>query len=216
MTFSAGMYLTITALSLTAGGLISVALGQLPTDDRSPDDPPDRSFASAAAASLGAAFWSCAVLPEPLSWAGCALGWVLIAAAMIDLRHYWLPDPLILPLVPAGLVVSWLTTGAVTAQGIGVVAGYASVSAIRRLYRMLRGREGIGLGDAKLLAAAGAWVGWAGLPSVVLIAAITALSVSFVSSCSRCCGTGDAPIAFGPYLALGFWIVWLHGPLQIG
>jgi leader peptidase (prepilin peptidase) / N-methyltransferase len=216
MNFSADMFLILTALSLAAGGLISAALGRLSAGRRGWSMYPDRTFATASAASLGAALWSNAVLPDPLSWAGCALGWVLIAAAMIDLRHYWLPDPLILPLIPAGLLVSWLTTGAVTAQGIGVIAGYASVAAIRWLYRMLLSREGIGLGDAKLLGAAGSWVGWTGLPSVALIAAVTALAISFASSRRWSRGAGDAPIAFGPCLALGFWIVWLHGPLQIG
>jgi leader peptidase (prepilin peptidase)/N-methyltransferase len=210
------MFLIFTSLSLANGGLISAALGRLSTRRRGRSMIPDRTFATAAAASLGAALWSNAVLPEPLAWAGCALGWVLIAAAMIDLQHYWLPDPLILPLIPAGLLVSWLMTGAVTAQGIGVIAGYASVAAIRWLYRMLLSREGIGLGDAKLLGAAGSWVGWTSLPSVALIAAVTALAIGFACSRRRRCGAGDAPIAFGPCLALGFWIVWLHGPLQIG
>jgi leader peptidase (prepilin peptidase)/N-methyltransferase len=164
-------------------------------------------------ATLIAALWSFAILPASLAWAGFLLGWTLIAASIIDLRHYWLPDLLTLPLIPAGLLVAWLMTGTLSAQAIGAVAGYASLAFLRRLYWSIRGREGLGLGDAKLLAAAGAWVGWSGLPSVVLIAAATALSIRLVARGAAC---QDPLIAFGPYLALGLWIVWLHGPLEMG
>jgi leader peptidase (prepilin peptidase)/N-methyltransferase len=139
--------------------------------------PAGTTFAATFPASLGVTLWAFAVLPEPLAWAGCLLGWVLITAAIFDLRYFWLPDALILPLIPAGWLVTWWMTGTFSNQAIGAVAGYAWLAAVRQLYWSMKGREGLGLGDAKLLAAAGAWVGWAGLPSVVLIAAVTALAM---------------------------------------
>jgi leader peptidase (prepilin peptidase) / N-methyltransferase len=174
----------------------------------------DRLLADLAA--LLAALWSFAVLPGPVAWSGCLLGWTLIAASMIDLRHYWLPDALTLPLVPTGLLIAWMTTGTISDQVIGAITGFAVLAVVRRLYWSIRGREGLGLGDAKLLAAAGAWVGWAGLPSVVLIAAATALTVHLPTAVHRRDqGAESSPIAFGPYLAIGLWIVWLYGPLEI-
>jgi leader peptidase (prepilin peptidase)/N-methyltransferase len=84
------------------------------------------------------------------------------------------------------------------------------------LYRRMRGRHGLGLGDAKLLAAAGAWLGWAALPSVVVIAAVLALALALAQAlgCAKLALTGK--LAFGPHLALAFWLVWLCGPLILG
>ena len=81
-------------------------------------------------------------------------------------------------------------------------------------YHRVRRREGIGIGDAKLMAAAGAWVGWQGLSSVLLIAAAVGLAVAFAAR-----GRGPAPqdeVSFGPFLALGLWLTWLYGPLVFG
>ena len=110
-------------------------------------------------AALAVAAWSLAVLPGWLAWAGCVLGWTLLALAVIDAKHLLLPDTLTLPLVPAGLLVAWAVEPAKLADhAIGAAAGFVVVAAIGLAYRRLRGREGIGLGDAKLFAAAGAWV----------------------------------------------------------
>ena len=67
------------------------------------------------------------------------------------------------------------------------------------------------LGDVKLFAAAGAWVGWQGLPSVLLIGAATGLAAALILGRAR----PDQPVAFGPYLALGLWITWLYGPVNV-
>ena len=82
---------------------------------------------------------------------------------------------------------------------------------MRDVYRRLRGREGMGLGDAKLLGAAGAWVGWQGLAGVLLIAAVTGLATAVVL---RRTSLSDA-LPFGPFLALGIWLTWLYGPLVL-
>jgi leader peptidase (prepilin peptidase)/N-methyltransferase len=83
----------------------------------------------------------------------------------------------------------------------------------RAAYRRLRGVEGLGLGDAKLLAAAGAWLGPAGLPSTMLIACAAALAHAALLARGGSGVGWRTPIPLGPALALGFWITWLHGPV---
>jgi leader peptidase (prepilin peptidase)/N-methyltransferase len=81
------------------------------------------------------------------------------------------------------------------------------------LYRRLRGREGLGLGDAKLLGAGGAWLGWQALPSVVALGAAIALALALAGAAAGGKLSATTRIAFGPYLALAIWVVWLYGPL---
>jgi leader peptidase (prepilin peptidase)/N-methyltransferase len=99
---------------------------------------------------------------------------------------------------------------------LGAFAGFAALALIASVYRRVRGREGLGLGDAKLLAAAGAWLGWHGLPSVVLIAAVSALAVALAAASGGGKLAWTSRIAFGPHLALAFWLVWLFGPVVMG
>jgi len=168
-------------------------------------------------AALAVAAWSLAVLPGWLAWAGCALAWTLLALAVIDAKHLLLPDTLTLPLVPAGLLVAWAVAPAKLADhAIGAVAGFVAVAAIGLVYRRLRGREGIGLGDAKLFAAAGAWVSWEGLPSVLLLAAASALVWHLGAARWRGQRHEGRELPFGPYLAAALWLVWLYGPVVVG
>ena len=167
-------------------------------------------------AALGTAAWALWVLPGGgLAWAGAALGWTLLALALIDLRHFLLPDVLTLPLIPAGLALAWWVDPAkLPAHAIGAAAGFGAFAALAWGYRRLRGREGLGLGDAKLFAAAGAWVSWTGLGSVLLWAALPALAVTLVLGLRRGGLSGRTPLPFGAYLAAGLWLTWLYGPLQ--
>ncbi len=168
-------------------------------------------------AALGVALWSLAVLPGWLAWAGCALGWTLLTLAVIDARHLLLPDALTLPLVPAGLLVAWAVEPAKLADhAIGALVGFAVVAVIGLVYRRLRGREGIGLGDAKLFAAAGAWVSWAALPGLLLLAAGAGLAGHLAAARLTGKGLKDRELPFGPYVAGAFWLVWLYGPLSLG
>lgn len=165
---------------------------------------------------LAVAAWAATVTPGWLLWASCALGWTLLALSAIDWRHHSLPDQLTLPLLGAGLAVAY----AARPDGIvhhlaGAAAGFAAFAAVRWCYARLRGREGLGLGDAKLLAAAGAWVAWQGLPGVVLIAAVGALAVALGGALRGRSLRPESRLAFGPYLSLGTWLVWLYGPLVI-
>lgn len=152
-----------------------------------------------------------------LLWTSLALGWTLLALGAIDVRHYVLPDVLTLPLIPAGLTVAWLVDpGKLPDHAIGAVVGFVGFALIAWLYRRLRGREGLGLGDAKLLAGAGAWLGWQALPSVVVVGAGAALALALATALAGGKLGATTQIAFGPYLALGIWLVWLYGPLMLG
>lgn len=167
-------------------------------------------------AALGLAFWSLAVLPGWLAWAGAALGWTLLTASLIDWQHMILPDRLTLPLIPAGLAVIWLLDPArLSAHLVGALAGFGLVLTIALLYRRLRGRDGIGLGDAKLLAAAGAWVSWEGLPSIILLASTAGLLAALLGRLLGRSLEAQQELPFGPYLAAGFWLTWLYGPLVL-
>lgn len=149
-------------------------------------------------------------------WLGCALGWGLLALAAIDLRHCILPDVLTLPLIPLGLFAAWLDDPAeLVGHMIGAALGYLAFLLIALGYRRLRQRDGLGLGDAKLLAVAGAWVSWQGLPSVVLLGACASLALLLFERLRGGVIRLDQRVAFGPGLCLGLWLVWLYGPLQL-
>lgn len=147
-----------------------------------------------------------------LLWADCLLGWTLLALGWIDAETMLLPDVLTLPLLLAGLGATFLLTpGRLAAHAAGAAAGYLLFRGIARLYRALRGREGLGEGDAKLLAAAGAWVGWAALPEVVLVAALLGLGAAAIARLRGQALSGATAIPFGPCLALALWLVRLAG-----
>ena len=147
-------------------------------------------------------------------WLDCLLGWWLLALGWIDLRSWLLPDALTLPLIIAGLAAAFLfNPDQLTDRALGAALGYFSLMAIAALYRRLRGREGLGGGDTKLLAASGAWLGAAALPQVILLAALSALSAAgFLRLAGIRLGIHSA-LPFGPFLALATWILWLFGPV---
>ncbi len=165
-------------------------------------------------AACGVALWASIALSGDRLWLGCALGWALLALALIDFRDYLLPDALTLPLVALGLVAAALDEpAALAAHALAAVAGFALFRLIAVAYRRLRGRDGLGEGDAKLLAAAGAWVSWQGLPDVVLIGAASSLALALVLGASRVGGLrAEDRLPFGPGLCLGLWLVWLYAP----
>jgi len=156
------------------------------------------------------------VLDGWLLWLSLGLGACLLTLAVIDLRHLILPDVITLPLIPLGLAIAYgLRPEAIIAHLIGAVLGFLVFAGVAWLYRHLRHRDGLGLGDAKLLAAAGAWLGWQALPGIVLLAAIVALFVALAGVIFGDRLKATSEIAFGPYLALAFWASWLFGPLVL-
>src|SRR5262245_2737338 len=168
-------------------------------------------------AAVAVTVWAVTVFSGWLVWVSCVLGWTLLALAIIDYKYFLLPDFLTLPLIPFGLVVIWASDPSRLIHHVnGVALGFGFVVLLREAYRLLRGREGMGFGDAKLLAASGAFVSWEGLPSVVLIASLTALGLALLKSLQ---GTGMSfadRLPFGTFLCLSTWIVWLYGPLVFG
>lgn len=151
-------------------------------------------------------FAACAVhfgaQPTTLLW--CGLCATLVALAFIDLDTSFLPDDLTLPLMWAGIVsaaIGWIPVTLAASVG-GAVAGYLSLWFVFHAYRLIRGKEGMGAGDFKLLAALGAWMGWQAIPSIILLAsavgAIVGIALIVFRQHDR-----EVPIPFGPYLAGG-------------
>lgn len=144
------------------------------------------------------------------------LGWVLLALAVIDYRTLRLPDPGTLGLVLTGLAVSAAgLSGPMLSHAAGAVLGFLAFALIGWVWHRWRGIEALGLGDAKLLGAAGAWLGVMALPSVVLIGCAAGLALALGKCARRGKVEGPVAIPFGPALALGFWITWLHGPIAL-
>jgi leader peptidase (prepilin peptidase)/N-methyltransferase len=144
-------------------------------------------------------------------WFDCALGWTLLALAWIDAEWLVLPDPLTLPLVLAGLAATALLDPAdLAAHAAAAALGWLSFALIARAFRALRGREGLGAGDAKLLAAAGTWVGPERLADVVLLAALLGLAWALAGRLRQGPDAIRGELPFGPHLALAMWIVRLH------
>lgn len=147
----------------------------------------------------------------------CLFGWTLLALAIIDFRSFILPDPLtLLAALLGAIMIAATRPGAWAEHLIGGVAGFTLLFAVELSYRHLRGREGLGRGDAKLLGALGLWTGWTRLPDILLIASLTGLIAALLASrISRESVSGTTPVAFGPWLALAGWISWLSGPLLV-
>lgn len=165
---------------------------------------------------LFVALWAVLVMPGWLAWATGVFGWLLLSLALIDDRHRLLPDPLVLLLAVVGLGVAWISSpDQVWAHVIGLLLGFLAFQTVRVTYRWLRGRDGLGSGDAKLLGAIGAWVSWEGLATVMLYAAVTGLLGTLIRRGSRTDVRLETSLAFGPYLCLGAWLVWLYGPLEL-
>jgi leader peptidase (prepilin peptidase) / N-methyltransferase len=168
-------------------------------------------------AALAIALSAATVLSGWLMWVSLGLGWTLLTLAAVDARELVLPDVITLPLIPVGLLVTWMIDPRLlVGHAVGALAGFVTFAAIAGAYRRVRGRDGLGLVDAKLLAAAGAWLGWQALPSVVMIAAASGLALALATSLGGGKLVMTSRIAFGPHLALAFWLVWLFGPVVIG
>ena len=128
--------------------------------------------------------------------------WFLIALAAIDLDTGYLPDALTLPLLLIGLAVSFAGLFAPWPDAVfGALAGYAAFRLVGAIFHAVRGIEGLGQGDAKLLAAIGAWLGWQALAPVVFIAAMLGLIGALALKLANNEITPSTPIAFGPALA---------------
>lgn len=157
--------------------------------------------------------WQFAPLGLPVVGAALVLTWFLIALTFIDFDTQLLPDALTLPLLWLGLAASVLGLTPVEPRPaiIGALAGYLSLWAVYHLFRLATGKEGMGYGDFKLLAALGAWLGWQMLLPIILLSAavgaVTGIALIVVRGRDR-----NVPIPFGPFLAAAGWIALMWGP----
>lgn len=137
--------------------------------------------------------------------------WALLALTVIDIDTQLLPDDITLPLLWAGLVFNLTGTFAPLPEAvIGAAAGYMSLWLVYWLFKIATGKEGMGFGDFKLLAAIGAWVGWKLLPLVILLSSLVGALVGVALILTRRHGRAT-PIPFGPYLAAAGLIAMLWG-----
>ncbi|PVY70793.1 type 4 prepilin peptidase 1 [Tamilnaduibacter salinus] len=147
----------------------------------------------------------------PAFWA-LVLVWGLIALTVIDYDTQLLPDNMTLPLLWLGLILNYF--GVFTDLGTalwGAVAGYLSLWSVYWLFKIVTGKEGMGHGDFKLLAALGAWLGWELLPAIILLSSLVGAVVGITLIVFRSHGR-EVPIPFGPYLAAAGLLCLWFGP----
>lgn len=137
---------------------------------------------------------------------GVSLLGFLTALSWIDFKSFRLPNNLTLPLIGLGLLHAFVLTQEIWPYALGAALGYLAFVAIEYVYKNLRKTEGLGRGDAKLLAAGGAWCAWSGLPLIVLIASFVGLILALMPK-YRAMGR----IPFGPCLAFAIFMVWGAG-----
>ncbi len=146
-----------------------------------------------------------------LSLAVLVLTWSLIVLSMIDFDHQLLPDDITLPILWLGLLINYfdLLTSLEDAV-LGAMAGYLVLWLVYWIFKLATGKEGMGQGDFKLLAALGAWLGWQALPQIIFLSAIvgTIIGLSLILFRGR---DKNIPIPFGPYLAGAGFIALLWG-----
>ena len=150
--------------------------------------------------------------PGPSAVAAVVFFWALVALSCIDFDTQLLPDSITLPLLWLGLLVNISTTFIdLVSAVLGAVAGYLVLWTVYWLFKLVTGKEGMGYGDFKLLAAIGAWIGWQMLPLVILLSAgvgaLIGIGLIIVVRHGR-----NVPIPFGPYLAIAGLVALLWGP----
>ncbi|MBF0614966.1 MAG: prepilin peptidase [Magnetococcales bacterium] len=145
------------------------------------------------------------------------LGYALITLTVIDLYHYILPDVITLPGIALGLICTWIPgfnppMAHWQDAWIGVIAGGGGLWLFGWLFQRITGKEGMGLGDVKLTAMLGAWLGWKALPFTIFAAAVigSVVGLLWIALSGR---DRTLPIPFGPYLALGAWGYLHFGPM---
>jgi len=137
--------------------------------------------------------------------------WTLIALTIIDLKKQLLPDSITLPLLWAGLIINLghVFTD-IESSILGAVFGYLSLWSVYHLFRLLTGKEGMGYGDFKLLAALGAWLGWQSLPIIIIFSSLVGSGVGITMILFKRQQKGQ-PIPFGPFLAAAGWLAMIWG-----
>lgn len=166
---------------------------------------------------IAAGIGGIAIIAQP-GWPGVAIalfGWMLLPLAWLDARHFWLPDRLSLAFALVGLAIALLGfPPTLTDRLVGGVAGFGLLWLIGYGYRRLRGREGLGGGDPKLLGAIGLWLGWQALPLVLLLASFAGLVSAAVMALRGRAITSDRHFPLGTLMAVAAWVLALLGPIN--
>lgn len=163
---------------------------------------------------------SCGLLSAAVAWhfgptwqcaAALGLTWAMLALSVIDFDTQLLPDDITLPLLWAGLLLALGNVFVPLRDAvIGAAAGYLVLWTVYWLFKLATGREGMGYGDFKLLAALGAWMGWQAIPQIILLSSVVGATIGIILIAFR--GRDrQIPIPFGPYLAAAGWISMLWG-----
>jgi leader peptidase (prepilin peptidase) / N-methyltransferase len=164
-----------------------------------------------------AALIAAALYPVSVAISALFLTFVVLAITMTDVRHFIIPDVLSLPAIPAGVLASWLTSGgdgsqAVMMSVVGGLFGGALLYAVKAGYEHVRHVDGLGLGDIKLCAAGGAWLGPGDLAAMLLLASVAALIAVVIAMVVR--GRRDitrmTALPFGAFIAPAIWLVWVY------
>ena len=139
------------------------------------------------------------------------LTWSLIALSFIDFDTQLLPDNLTLPLLWAGLIANLFGLFcSLNDAVIGAIAGYLVLWVVYQAFKLLTGKEGMGYGDFKLLAALGAWLGWQMIPVIILLAAVSGAVIGIFLIVAQG-ASREIPIPFGPYIAISGFIALFWG-----
>lgn len=199
-----------------AGLLVARAASQLPQEAGL--DVPSRRWRPqlAVAACTLVSLWAMLLSPGLPGLVSALLGWVLVLLALLDAEHFWLPHRLTVPLGALGLAqAAAFAPEDLLSRLIGAAVGFSVLWLLGWAYLRYRKREGLGGGDLRLLAAAGAWVGWIGLPSVLVIASLSGLAMAGVMALAGRRPTLGQETPFGVFLSIGLWLTWLYGPLGL-
>ena len=149
---------------------------------------------------------------SPIMLCALLVTWALIALTFIDIDEMILPDNITLPLLWGGLLAAASGIAQITLFDavIGAVTGYLALWSVYWLFKLVTGKEGMGYGDFKLLAALAAWLGWQQIPLIVILASVSGAVIGITMITIRK-QDKRIPIPFGPYLAMGGWITMIWG-----
>ena len=171
-------------------------------------------IAASAVVGIAASVAGLWVLPPAAAVIGGYMLFSVLLIVVVDRRQFLIPDILSLPAIPLGLALSLMDhdpVASLTSRAAAAAAAALALYSLARLYRKARGFDGLGLGDVKLAAAAGAWTGFTGLPLVLLVASVAALSAVLLRSLlvrsDRATLTTAVP--FGSFLAPAILAVWV-------
>jgi len=162
--------------------------------------------------------WTAALLWSPQQrplLISAGLGTALLCLTWFDVDHYRIPNWITYPLIAAGLIFAYTEAEADLFLHIaGAIIGYGFIWILNFYWQHRHGQDGIGMGDAKLLASAGAWLGVFSLPLVTLVASASALMLILLRAiAARKPVEAGQRLPFGPFIAAGFWAAWLAPPI---